>query len=86
MHSNVVLNDVLRGETAEIFLKSRTLNGAFLRYLKQCFVCWDCRETFENKDANWYFLAVFKTIIWKLELYRNPPCPPVDPPLNCIVL
>ena len=36
MHSNVILNDVLGGGTAEKLLKSRTLNGAFLRYLKQC--------------------------------------------------
>jgi len=58
-------------ENAEKFLKSSTLNGAFLRYLKQCFGSWDCGETFDNKDANWYFLAVFKTILWKLELRRN---------------
>ena len=43
---------------AEKILKSRTLNGTFLRYLKRCFGGWDCGETFRNKDANWYFLAV----------------------------
>ena len=71
MHSNGILNDVLGGGTAENILKSRTLNGAFLRYLKRCFGSWDCGETFENKDANWWFLAVLKTILWKLELRRN---------------
>ena len=67
MHSNSILNDVLGGGTAENILKPRTLTGAFLRYLKQCFGSWDCVETFGNKDANLYFLAVFKTILWKLE-------------------
>ena len=52
MHSNGILNDVLGGGTAEKMLKSRTRNGAFLRYLKQCFGSWDCGKTFENKDAN----------------------------------
>ena len=60
---SILNNGVLGGGTAEKLLKSRTLNGAFLRFLKQCFGSWDCGETFGNKDANWYFLAVFKTIL-----------------------
>ena len=35
------------------------------------FGSWNCGETFENKDAKWCFLAVFETILWKLELQRN---------------
>ena len=55
MHSNGILNDVLGGGTAENILKSRTLNGAFLRYLKRCFGSWDCGETFAIKDTNGAF-------------------------------
>ena len=77
----VFLNEFLFQQMLEILkcwekLKSRTLNGAFLRFLKQCFGSWDCGETFGNKDADWYFLAVFKTILlewcfWKFELLRK---------------
>ena len=56
MHSNGILNNVLGGETVEKLLKSKTLNGAFLIYLNLCFGSLNCRETFENKVANWYFL------------------------------
>jgi len=37
VYSNGILNDIFGGGTAEKLLKSRTLNGAFLRYLKRCF-------------------------------------------------
>ena len=49
-------------------LKSKTLNGAFWRNMKRCFGSWNLGETFENKDANWWFLAVFETMILKLEM------------------
>ena len=55
--------------TAEKMLKSRT--HTFWRYLKRCFGIWNFGETFENKDANWWFLAVFETIFLKLELLRT---------------
>ena len=41
--------------TVEKSLKSRTLNGAFIRYLRRCFGSWDCGEPFENKDASCAF-------------------------------
>jgi len=35
------------------------------------FRSWNCGETFEYKDAKWCVLAVFETILLKLELRRN---------------
>jgi len=71
VYSNGILNDIFGGRTAEKLLKSRTLNGAFLRYLKRCFGSWDCRETFENKDAYWCKLTLLIRCFRNLELLRN---------------
>ena len=49
----------------------RTHTGAFWGNLKRCFGSWNCGETFENKDASWWFLVVFETTVLKLELLRN---------------
>ena len=35
-----LINDVLGGGTAEKLLKSRTLNGALMRYFKWCLEVW----------------------------------------------
>ena len=69
MHSNGILNDILGGGTDEK-LEIKDAKRCILRYLKRCFGSWHCRETFENQDAKWCFLAVFKTIIFKLEPRR----------------
>ena len=71
MHSNGILNNVLGGETVEKLLKSKTLNGALLRYLKRCFGSWNCTETFEIKDANWRILTLLIRCFRKFKLLRN---------------
>ena len=48
--------------------KTRTLNGAFWRFLKRYFGSW---RNFEIKDANWSVLSLFKTMFLKLKLLRK---------------
>ena len=51
--------------TAENILKSRTIYGAFWRYFKWCSWSWNCWEKIKSKDAKWWILALFKTILMK---------------------
>ena len=71
VYSYAIWNYVLEVGTAENILKARTLNGAFWRYLKQYYWSWNCWEFFKSNDAKRCILALYETMVWKLELLRT---------------
>ena len=63
MHSDTNWNDVLEVATTEKFLKARTLNDAFWRYLKDVYRRLKCRENVDNK-AEMVNLTIFEKMFW----------------------
>ena len=57
--------------TPENILKSRSMYGAFWRYLNQCFWSWNCCENFKSKDAKWCILPLFGTILGSWNCWEN---------------
>ena len=71
VYSDAIRTYFLEVGTDENMLKSRMMYGAFWRYLKQYYWSWNCWEFFKSNDAKRCILALYETMVWKLELLRT---------------